>query len=125
MARRQDLITIASLRSFDRTSGRIGQQFAQAFRDAIAKGELKPGERLPSTRALSATLGIARGTIVEAFDQLYAEGYLQTRARSGTVVANVHEDASEHFSAEMTLDAPAAELPLPTNVARLAAVAMA
>ena len=125
MARRQDLITIASLRSFDRTSGRIGQQFAQALRDAIAKGELKPGERLPSTRALSATLGIARGTIVEAFDQLYAEGYLQTRARSGTVVANVHEDASDHVSPEMMLDAPAAELPLPTNVARLAAVATA
>ncbi|WP_214470076.1 PLP-dependent aminotransferase family protein [Mesorhizobium sp. dw_380] len=125
MARRQDLITIASLRSFDRTSGRIGQQFTQALRDAIAKGELKPGQRLPSTRALSAALGMARGTIVEAFDQLYAEGYIQARARSGTVVASVHEAAPEALSRELTPDTLAGELPLPTNVARLAAVSKA
>ncbi|AHG49015.1 hypothetical protein RLEG12_08730 (plasmid) [Rhizobium leguminosarum bv. trifolii CB782] len=77
-----------------RPDHRIGQQFTQALRDAIAKGDLKPGQRLPSTRALSVSLGIALGTIVEAFDQLYAEGYLATRARSGTTVANVHEGAS-------------------------------
>ncbi|MGO4569889.1 PLP-dependent aminotransferase family protein [Rhizobium sp. 2YAF20] len=122
MARRQDVITIPSLRSFDRTTGRIGQQFTQALRDAIAKGDLKPGQRLPSTRALSVSLGIARGTIVEAFDQLYAEGYLATRARSGTVVANVHESASEVAAQDVTVDITAVDLPLPANVSRLAAV---
>ncbi|NEK38611.1 MocR-like pyridoxine biosynthesis transcription factor PdxR [Rhizobium leguminosarum] len=125
MARRQDVITIPSLRSFDRTTGRIGQQFTQALRDAIAKGDLKPGQRLPSTRALSVSLGIARGTIVEAFDQLYAEGYLATRARSGTIVANVHEGASEVTSQDVAVDIAAPDLPLPENVGRLAAVGRA
>ncbi len=123
MARRQDVITIPSLRSFDRTTGRIGQQFTQALRDAIAKGDLKPGQRLPSTRALSVSLGIARGTIVEAFDQLYAEGYLATRARSGTIVANVHEGASEVTSQDVTVCIAAPYRPLPET--RLAAVGKA
>jgi len=125
MARRQDVITIPSLRSFDRTTGRIGQQFTQALRDAIEKGDLKPGQRLPSTRVLSVSLGIARGTVVEAFDQLYAEGYLATRARSGTIVANVHEGTPEVASHDVTVDVTAADLPLPANVGRLAAVANA
>ncbi|MGT2512210.1 GntR family transcriptional regulator [Cupriavidus basilensis] len=44
------------------------------MRDAVARGELKPGEPLPSTRALAEALGVSRGTVVEAFDQLVAEG---------------------------------------------------
>ena len=123
MARRQDIITIPSLRAFDRTSGRIGQRFTQALRDAIANGDLKPGERLPSTRALSASLGIARGTIVEAFDQLYAEGYLETRARSGTIVASVHSGSPDIVPLGMADEEPAANLILPANVARFSAVA--
>lgn len=123
MARRQALITIPSLGAFERTSGRVALQLTQALREAIAKGELRPGQRLPSSRALSASLGIARGTIVEAFDQLYAEGYLQTRERSGTIVANVHEDDLEVISLELAADDPVEWLSLPANVARLAEIA--
>jgi len=47
-----------------------------------------PLTRLPSTRALAADLGIARGTVTEAYDQLAAEGWLVARQGSGTQVAS-------------------------------------
>ncbi len=58
-----------------------------ALREAIRAGRLAPRARLPSTRALSAQLGVSRGVVVEAYAQLAAEGYLQARAGAGTTVA--------------------------------------
>jgi GntR family transcriptional regulator/MocR family aminotransferase len=60
-----------------------------ALRSAIRDGRLAAGTRLPSTRALAADLGLARGTVVEAYAQLRAEGYLSARHGSGTWVADV------------------------------------
>jgi GntR family transcriptional regulator / MocR family aminotransferase len=60
-----------------------------ALRAAIRDGRLAAGTRLPSTRALAGDLGLSRGTVVEAFAQLTAEGYLDARHGSGTWVANV------------------------------------
>ncbi len=61
----------------------------RALREAVVSGRLVPGTRLPSTRALAAQVGAARGTVSAAFDQLVAEGYLSARAGSGTVVASL------------------------------------
>lgn len=58
-----------------------------ALRQAIRDGRLAAGERLPSSRALAAQLGVARGTVVEAYAQLAAEGYLRSRAGAVTEVA--------------------------------------
>lgn len=55
--------------------------------EAIESGRLGPGSRLPSTRQLSLDLGIARGTVVEVYDQLIHEGYLSAAQGAGTVVA--------------------------------------
>ena len=60
-----------------------------ALRAAIREGRLTAGTRLPSTRALAHDLGLARGTVVEAFAQLQAEGYLDSRRGAGTWVAAV------------------------------------
>jgi GntR family transcriptional regulator/MocR family aminotransferase len=60
----------------------------QALRDAVRSGRLAPGSRLPSTRALCAQLGVSRGVVVDAYAQLAAEGYLQTRRGGGTCVAD-------------------------------------
>jgi GntR family transcriptional regulator/MocR family aminotransferase len=60
----------------------------RALRDAVRSGRLAAGARLPSTRALAAELGLARGTVSAAYDQLVAEGYLSARGGSGTVVAS-------------------------------------
>jgi GntR family transcriptional regulator/MocR family aminotransferase len=59
----------------------------QALRDAVREGRLAPGDRLPSSRALAADLGVARGVVVEAYAQLVAEGWLDARRGSGTRVA--------------------------------------
>ncbi|BBZ13632.1 MocR-like pyridoxine biosynthesis transcription factor PdxR [Mycobacterium branderi] len=58
-----------------------------ALRQAIRDGRLSPGERMPSSRALAAQLGVARGTVVDAYAQLAAEGYLRSRPGAVTEVA--------------------------------------
>lgn len=60
-----------------------------ALRSAIQNGRLAPGTRLPATRALADQLGVARGTVTAAYDQLVAEGYLSARRGAGTVVADL------------------------------------
>ena len=58
-----------------------------ALRGAIRDGRLKPGEALPSSRGLAADLELARATVVAAYDQLVAEGYLASRPGALTRVA--------------------------------------
>jgi GntR family transcriptional regulator/MocR family aminotransferase len=62
-------------------------QVERELREAIRTGRLPAGAELPSTRALASDLGISRGIVVEAFEQLLAEGYLSARRGSGTMVA--------------------------------------
>jgi GntR family transcriptional regulator / MocR family aminotransferase len=72
----------------DRGSGKsLRSRVEHALRDAVRDGRLAPGTRLPSTRALCAELGVSRGVVVDAYAQLAAEGYLQTRRGGGTTVA--------------------------------------
>lgn len=56
------------------------------FRDAVARGALPPGARVPATRALAKELGLARGTVALAYERLIAEGFLEARHGSGTFV---------------------------------------
>lgn len=63
-----------------------------ALRAEILEGRLRPGARLPGTRDLGAQYGLARGTIVSAFDQLKAEGYIEGTVGSGTYVSEVLPD---------------------------------
>lgn len=65
----------------------IQSQIARQVRALVLTGRLKPQTRLPSTRALSEELSVARATVVEAYEQLLSEGYLETRSGSGTRVA--------------------------------------
>ncbi|UOQ55853.1 PLP-dependent aminotransferase family protein [Leucobacter allii] len=61
-------------------------QLAAALREAIDAGTLRPGEIVPATRAFGARLGVARGVVVAAYEQLVAEGYLSAARGSGTRV---------------------------------------
>ncbi len=63
-------------------------QLVQQLRDLVVSGALRPGDPLPSTRGLAARLGISRGSVVTAYDQLHGEGYLH--ATNGATV--VHPD---------------------------------
>jgi GntR family transcriptional regulator/MocR family aminotransferase len=68
----------------------VSAQIAAAIREFIANGSLQAGEPVPSSRALAAGLGIARGTVVAAYDQLVAESYLVSKPGGKTTV---HADA--------------------------------
>jgi GntR family transcriptional regulator / MocR family aminotransferase len=62
-------------------------QLERELREAIRSGRLAAGERLPSSRAMAAELGISRGLVIECYSQLQAEGFLTSRAGSATRVA--------------------------------------
>ena len=67
-------------------SGPLAAQLADRLRALIADGIVAPGEAVPASRALAAHLGISRGSVVVAYDQLLAEGYLSAVAGRSTVV---------------------------------------
>jgi GntR family transcriptional regulator / MocR family aminotransferase len=63
-----------------------------ALRAEILEGRLRPGARLPATRDLARQYGLSRGTIVNAFDQLKSEGYVEGSVGSGTYVSKILPD---------------------------------
>src|SRR4051812_1380521 len=65
----------------------IRAQIEQQLRAAIRSGRLHPGTRLPSSRALAVRLGVARGVVVEAYEQLAAEGWVVSQQGSGTRIS--------------------------------------
>jgi GntR family transcriptional regulator/MocR family aminotransferase len=65
----------------------LHRQIETSIRDSIRAGRLPCGSALPPSRALAADLGISRGVVVEAYQQLTAEGYLASRAGGYTYVA--------------------------------------
>ncbi len=70
--------------SIDRTSKiPVFEQICLAIRTRANSGELAEGAKLPPTREFATELGVSRSTIVTAYEQLVAEGYLRSRARSG------------------------------------------
>jgi GntR family transcriptional regulator/MocR family aminotransferase len=70
-----------------RGEGPLHAQIETQLREAVRSGRLAAAERLPSSRALAAELGVSRGVVVEAYDQLAAEGYLAVRAGAAPRVA--------------------------------------
>ncbi|GAA5435949.1 PLP-dependent aminotransferase family protein [Deinococcus aquaticus] len=85
--------------------GSLSRQLADQLRGAVRGGLLEPGQRLPSTRALAASLGVGRNVVFEAFEHLLAEGYLSGRDRSGTFVAPDLPDGTQ--AAQAARPAPA------------------
>lgn len=65
----------------------LRDQLIAQLREAVLSGGLEVGHRLPPTRQLAAELGLARLTVVDCYEQLVAEGYLQARVGAGTFVA--------------------------------------
>src|ERR1035438_8423816 len=71
----------------DLSGTRVRAGLETALRGAVQAGRLRPGTRLPPSRALAADLGIARNTVAEVYSQLVAEGWLTAQTGSGTSVA--------------------------------------
>ena len=94
------------LLDIDRT--RKQRSLEAGLRTAIRAGRLKPGDAVPSTRELAADLELARATVVAAYDQLVAEGYLAARQGAPTRVAagpwTVEHHVSEPSRPDFRLD---------------------
>ncbi len=73
---------------------RISDQIAESLTAMIARGELKPGERLPAERALASRLQVSRPSLREAIQKLNSNGLLNTRRGGGTYVC---EEAEHSF----------------------------
>jgi GntR family transcriptional regulator / MocR family aminotransferase len=73
----------------DKAAGFVGRALETALREAIRSGRLHAGARLPGSRSLAADLGVSRGTVVQAYAQLTAEGWLVGTPGSGTRVADL------------------------------------
>jgi GntR family transcriptional regulator / MocR family aminotransferase len=73
----------------DRTSRTpLSRQLYMQVRSAVLSGALRAGTRVPSSRAMAAKLGLARASVVSAYEQLLAEGYVESRHGSGTFISD-------------------------------------
>jgi len=65
----------------------LTRQIYMQVRAAVLSGALRPGTRMPSSRAMASKLGVARASVVLAYEHLLAEGYVESRHGSGTFIA--------------------------------------
>ena len=71
-------------------------QLERGLREAIARGSLPPGTALPPSRVLAADLAVSRSVVVQAYDQLVTEGYLEARQGAGTRVRAQGDGGGQH-----------------------------
>ncbi len=88
----------------DRRRG-LSQQLYQALRMRVLDGRLGSGTRLPATRDLAQMLGLSRNSVMRAYDQLYAEGFIESRVGDGTYVTEL-EKLSTQLSTGLSLGLP-------------------
>ena len=65
----------------------LTRQIYIQVRSAVLSGALRPGTRMPSSGAMASKLGVARASVVLAYEHLLAEGYVESRHGSGTFIA--------------------------------------
>lgn len=82
------------------------RQLYLELRRAVLAGVLPPGARLPATRALARQLGVARNTVVAAYDQLLAEGFIEGRTGAGSYVSRDLPEGLEARPAPVAAPAP-------------------
>jgi GntR family transcriptional regulator/MocR family aminotransferase len=89
----------------------LHRQIYFAIREAILEGRLKPGARLPATRALAIDLGVSRNTVMTAFEQLRAEGYVDGKVGAGSFIPRDLPEETPRPGARRTDPAPARQQP--------------
>jgi GntR family transcriptional regulator/MocR family aminotransferase len=92
MAKRTTAFDLAALTLNPQADQLLYQQLYANLRQAVLTRRLAPGIRLPSTRYLAQALAVSRNTVVTAFEQLIAEGYLESRTGDGTYVSRALPD---------------------------------
>jgi GntR family transcriptional regulator/MocR family aminotransferase len=99
------------------STNRLYRQVYERVRQAILCGNLAPGARVPSTRALAEQLGTARNTVLTAYEQLLAEGYLTGQLGSGTYVCGSLPEQSL-YAAPLPRSESSSSAALPPSLSR-------
>ncbi len=89
----------------------LQRQLYDQIRNGILQSDLPGGSRLPSSRALAARLGVARVTVVQCYEQLVAEGYLETKSGAGTFVSAAGPDTLVSMRPSSTSPGPVRQKP--------------
>ncbi|WP_312061785.1 MocR-like pyridoxine biosynthesis transcription factor PdxR [Pantoea septica] len=97
---------------FNGTEGKLHKRLYIAICNAILSGNLTPSSRMPPTRDLASELELSRNTVLRVYEQLQAEGYISSRAGSGTVVTHSVLDNLEGRPAVSQDEAPAEDYSL-------------
>src|SRR5690606_8148509 len=84
-------------------------RIARGISDAIAAGRVRAGERLPGSRSLAQDLGVHRNTVIAAYEELAAQGWVDSVHGKGTFVSGDLPDARERRAAGETQRAVPAE----------------
>ncbi|HYN83870.1 MAG TPA: PLP-dependent aminotransferase family protein [Pyrinomonadaceae bacterium] len=92
MAKLTTALPLADLAVDGDSAAPLYRRLYENLRRAILEGRLAPGARLPSTRELAAELSVSRNTVLNAFEQLLAEGYVEGQTGSGTFVSKALPD---------------------------------
>src|SRR5215467_1002893 len=92
------------------TAAPIYRQLYDHLRASILDGRLEKGAKIPSTRLLAAELGVSRNTVLNAYDQLIAEGYIESIEGKGTFVTQVlpeqHLSTAPHIKRQAAKSEP-------------------
>ncbi len=88
MPKETEEIPFVAIQLDESSSVPIYKQLYNAIRNSILSGSLKGGQKLPSTRTLADEFGVSRNTVILAFEQLIAEGYIKGKAGAGTYVTD-------------------------------------
>ncbi len=97
MTKHSSFISLAALELDASAATPLYRQLYDQMRDAILARRLAAGLRLPPSRALADDLSVSRNTVVNAFEQLTAEGYIAGKVGSGTFVAQTLPDEMLHL----------------------------
>jgi GntR family transcriptional regulator / MocR family aminotransferase len=121
-SRRPRATLVPALTVERRSSTPIYRQLYEGFRAAIIEGRLRSGQRVPSTRSLALELGISRIPVVNAYEQLRTEGYLEAAVGAGTRVAQTifDESLSSSTAARSRRPSRGAKAPTPRALSRRA-----
>lgn len=79
-------------------------QIADAIIDAIKLGQLKEEEALPGSRKLAEIIGVNRNTVIEAYDVLLSEGWIESKSRSGTFVSKLSKVDNANSQNKKTIE---------------------
>jgi GntR family transcriptional regulator/MocR family aminotransferase len=94
----------------------VHRQVYDGYRTAILRGDLRPGQQIPSTRDFASEVRISRFPVLHAYSQLLAEGYFESRVGSGTFVASSLPE--QLISVQSNVAQPAAIPSGPRSVSR-------